>query len=818
MSVKTELGSVNRNPGQARRLLVGWGIASLAAAAGLLLAYLRRNRLAPGQSGLIPVILGAILATGLLAWLAWRFSRSDAKTGVRRPEAVLMLNFVLTQSIAACLAAVSWLDLSLLSHGTPGKLQLAAWIIFDYLCVVLLFLFILGKSFFTGRWEAGRPASRRIFSLLSPGDALLLLTFASALLIGMAADGSILGYLERVHSPQAGLDLFAILAAALPWLVFDLMLACSVFVRLPGRIASSGWMVKAASFADTHPGIASLTVTLLYFILCLLIFRPGYETDDDIGIISIASGYLGGQPTPFLVFSNVVWGFLLKALYQLPTRINWEIWLFLFLNFVSVWALIHLFMTRPWSRGMRAMGVLTVLVVDAYFLLNINFTSMAAFASLAGLCLVVAVTRRDASFSPWQAGLGIFMVLAGSLIRIESSLIVLALLLPAVILLFKSFHLRRLILSLGILVALVAGGYLFDRLYVSSFPDWAAFNTYNLTRSMLHDTPRLANMGGTIREVGWSENDLVMFTHWFFPDPAVYSLQNLEYLVAHVPDTRPSLPGIAATFFHQLLSLASIPYLLAILLTWLAGFYSIRWKRVAPPLFVLLILFTLLSLYLSWTQKLPYRVLLPLLGCIAIFEFFVFIAPAREQDIANAGSTASGPLASLRTIGIGLSLAAALGIVLLQAADTSRSNTVKQSAYRGILSDLQTLRNDGKIQADALILSPAVGIPLEWSNPMVLDFPAIRFMSMGWLTYSPPYQAVLRQYGVASLPAGLYQNDRVYLMERSNIMYGILNFIREHERVEVKGEALYAMPNVSGDDTYADVHLYKIVQLNNPGQ
>ena len=70
-------------------------------------------------------------------------------------------------------------------------------------------------------------------------------------------------------------------------------------------------------------------VALAFFILYLFIFRPGYQVDDDITMIQMVSGYFGGQPVPFMVFSNVILGFLLNFLYRLPTNLNWEILLFL---------------------------------------------------------------------------------------------------------------------------------------------------------------------------------------------------------------------------------------------------------------------------------------------------------------------------------------------------------------------------------------------------------------------------------------------------------------------------------------------------------
>ena len=57
------------------------------------------------------------------------------------------------------------------------------------------------------------------------------------------------------------------------------------------------------------PWLASLLCAIAFFVLYLFVFRPGYQVDDDITMIQLASGYLGGTPVPFMVFSNVILGF-----------------------------------------------------------------------------------------------------------------------------------------------------------------------------------------------------------------------------------------------------------------------------------------------------------------------------------------------------------------------------------------------------------------------------------------------------------------------------------------------------------------------------
>jgi len=138
-------------------------------------------------------------------------------------------------------------------------------------------------------------------------------------------------------------------------------------------------------------------------------------------------------------------------------------------------------------------------------------------------------------------------------------------------------------------------------------------------------------------------------------------------------------------------------------------------------------------------------------------------------------------------------------------------NLQRQTAYRNVLLDLETLRAQGKIQGNALVVSPAVGIPLVWSNPMFLDLPSTQYIEMGWLTFSPPYYSVLHKFNIQSLPAGFYQKDNVYLMVKANLVDSMIEYIFDHAGVVVVPQLIYSPPNHDFDPTYNNVGLYKLI-------
>jgi len=116
------------------------------------------------------------------------------------------------------------------------------------------------------------------------------------------------------------------------------------------------------------------------------------------------------------------------------------------------------------------------------------------------------------------------------------------------------------------------------------------------------------------------------------------------------------------------------------------------------------------------------------------------------------------------------------------------------------------------MEENALIVSPGSGIPIEWSNPLFLEFPGIQYLPMGWLTFSPAYESVLKQFGNGSMPDELYQKRNVYLLTHPPLMFGVLQFIHEHARIQVTSDRIYQMPTMGGASVYNDMELYSIEQ------
>ncbi len=536
--------------------------------------------------------------------------------------------------------------------------------------------------------------------------------------------------------------------------------------------------------------ISSLLTTAAFFALYLAVFQPGYMVNDDITMISLASGYLGGKALPFLVFSNVILGFLLNGLYGIHSSLNWETWLFLAIYFLSVWALIYQATARAAHPAYRIASALAVLAAAGYALSNITFTLIATFAGLAGICVLLGTARapvanRRAAWLP-----GSLLVLAGSLIRLDSVLLVLLVVLPAGLMLHWMFQRKTLLIRLGATGLMVAGCYAFDRIYVSMHPAWDRYYAFNTARGMIQDTPasQKENIGGVLREVGWSRNDYWLFRNWLLLDPQVYTLPKLQYLAAHAHHTVSSLPDALRDYYvtyHIFNDSSTLTYALLMGGTWLLAAVQRPTRRVLPALAVLYATALALVLYLVWAQRVPLHVWYSFLATVTILGICIVSWSSEAEDVAGQPQKGNR-LAVGASILFALTTVVSLAMVLWTARDATQANQLRDASYHRMLGELDTLQAGGKLAPNALILSPINGLPIEWANPLFLELPRVHYFQMEWLTFSPAFDAMLREAGAQSLPTGLYEKDNVYLMASPTVMQAALEFLGDHQGVDVQ--------------------------------
>ena len=426
--------------------------------------------------------------------------------------------------------------------------------------------------------------------------------------------------------------------------------------------------------------------------------------------------------------------------------------LFLAVDLVSVWTLLYILLSGSLDGRWKRFASALILIAASYFVLNITFTNVAGLACFAGLSAILASAK---SYSPSRPLLlaGIALIFIGSLVRLEMLALALPIILAASIFLFRSLQLRMLLVGLAGAALAVVGGIGFDRLYVRAHPDWNLYYFYNKTAQGLQDAHRLGNAGLIIKHISWSKNDQELFARSFFPDPQVYSVERIQFLIDHVPGTGGSLTAAAGVLLQRLINPSGLPVALLVLSVLFMALTGRPSRSVGLAVITVAGASLAENLFLEWFYKDPDYVLFTLLANTAILLTLLLDWPgARNLDPPKTPSASLAAWLSRLAL---LPILAAVALVANRTVILSRENLDKRSAYRRLLTDLGHLQSEGRIARDAVIISPSHGIPWEWSNPLILEFPPIPFLDTGWITFSPFYEGALRHYGLEPLPQAL---------------------------------------------------------------
>ncbi len=596
----------------------------------------------------------------------------------------------------------------------------------------------------------------------------------------------------------------------IPIILFDLILTISLLISLktnqPGQIIKpkkvdtdqNKIIIDKKSWAKIYkrPSLASLLIAIIFFVLFLSLIRMGYDTNDDIAIISIVSGY-SGTSSEFLVKSNVLLGLFLKPLYQLHTTINFEILFFVVIDFLSTWAIIYEIILLKIKRIYKIIFIITVCVFNSYYLANITYTLIAANAAIAGFILLVSKTQKEKNIEKIPIVCGISLIFVSYLIRINATLMVGIMFIPLIIINLNFFYIQKLILVFLATMSLIVSGYIFDRVYVKANLYWDNFYTFDSIRDKIMDTPRLTNAKEVMNAIHWTENDYVLISNWFFPDKEAFSLGNLQYLVEHSSSIRNET---VEYFYEKIFKKSIFPYLLLLVSIIICVLQNRNNNKIIYfTSIILLILPFVIFFVFAWWMKLVNRVILPPLAASCFLEFFLC-------GWFNHSTQNSAKVFPKRGISfwfgwmtLFFSLVVSLGLIINQLVDTSNYNKRRQMAYQVILTRLDELVKTGTIQKDALIVGTAVGIPVDWANPWYLNYPRLNYQFMGWLTFSPIYENNLSQYGIKSLARAFYEKNNIYLTTQPDLVPFIVKFIEERENVNIVANQIALLP---GTDTW----------------
>lgn len=308
-----------------------------------------------------------------------------------------------------------------------------------------------------------------------------------------------------------------------------------------------------------HPLFLSLLTPLLLMVVLGSVLEPRWETNDDVAMSMAAHGYgLAARGGPQLVFSQVVWGYIVRVIPDIHGLLGYSTATLTVLVGTG-WALMY-FLTK--------LGVPIVLAAMAMILVLARPMLFPQFTVTAGLLGVAAVLGWQAYSRNARLGCllaGCLLAFLAYLIRTYEFLLVLAVSAP-VLPWCAIRECRRFQVAIVILIGVIAGATVLER-HAYSGSDWAYFQAINKARAAYTDFgagEMLKRRPDVIARYGFSVNDIDLFSKWFLVDPHIADPQTTSTMLSEV---RPYLNfGLNSEAGLTSLSALSAPSMLPVLL------------------------------------------------------------------------------------------------------------------------------------------------------------------------------------------------------------------------------------------------------------
>ena len=271
----------------------------------------------------------------------------------------------------------------------------------------------------------------------------------------------------------------------------------------------------------------ALVVALCWF------FPPRWETNDDVGMSMVAHGYgMAAFGTPNLFYSNVLWGYVVRAI---PTIHG-------LLGYSSATLAVLVVVGAVLFYGLYRLGAGAIATSVAAVLIMARPIIFPQFTVNAGLLLLGAVLcwHLYARWNDWRAlAIGSALAFASYLVRDMECVLVLLVALP--LLPWRSLWSRPAawLSAVALVTAVAVAAYIDHRAYEG--PAWQAFNAFHAPRALLTDfggAKILIRHPEILARHGYSTNDIGLLGDWFFVDPKIADPQALTAMVEELGPQR----------------------------------------------------------------------------------------------------------------------------------------------------------------------------------------------------------------------------------------------------------------------------------------
>ncbi len=244
--------------------------------------------------------------------------------------------------------------------------------------------------------------------------------------------------------------------------------------------------------------------SILTFLLYAL-FPMAYSTNDDVVMLLIASGKLGGSPDCHLVFSHFLYGKMLSGLYYLLPRFEWYTLFICFFNILSLSSLSGILFRLSPNSVFRIGLFFFLLSLFFYTNIDLQFTKTSTLLATTGLCVFLFGGNKTQ---------GLVLFILAALVRFEATLMIFLLASPILFIEGWKGYIPiirkqwKILVSVLIVIVVLKT---IDRYYYSLDSQWKEYAQYNAVRGQVNDNPNLWDYMYDMPE-GVSDEDFMLLS------------------------------------------------------------------------------------------------------------------------------------------------------------------------------------------------------------------------------------------------------------------------------------------------------------------
>lgn len=522
-------------------------------------------------------------------------------------------------------------------------------------------------------------------------------------------------------------------------------------------------------------------LTVLFFTLTLLFFTPIYDENDDVSMLRMASGYYSGSPSPLLVYINPLYGLLLVKLYSFFPDIAWYGILFLAILFIGLYFTLRFIFSIKQALLLRFIEIVYLVPFYFYATIFVQYTTVASVAAYAGFIIVCQEVLNPKNLSVRLVLIGTFLIFLAGLIRDNVLFYVTALSIPLLIFSFfdsRSVVNKRILAgSLIIIFILFSLSKLYSGIVYSKSEDWRSYMSWINNLQAYHYEYYITEYTKNkdlYDDIGWSQNDYLMFLHWFYTDESRFSPKKVRTITEHAITQQLSFDGIISTIKITLNQFANHSPAVVTFLSFqgiLVYIIVLHKRKAIFYYFAILALGVGFIIFFSFFGRvLPSRFMYPLLLILSLYPLFII---SKAYGIGK-----SGAWRFLVFLCLGYHL-----VLLVLFVFMAHLNNIKTAHFAKILDELPQ---------NVLIFNWDSSLPIQWIN--VFDnlhkFDNLDIAGTGWPQRSQYDKTLLAKYNITDLYQDMIDNPNVYLVATPKYLEYLRIYIRDHYGKQIQIDSI----------------------------